>query len=117
MLRISMVAGLALLAAGCGDGGANGYDRDETRGVAAMPEYAPEPAAPPMDSVTTSADGYARERQIVQQEQGGGGQPGQTEPGQTAPAQLIVAGGPGTHSVYVPCFGNSRAVSVEVESR
>jgi hypothetical protein len=31
--------------------------------------------------------------------------------------QLIVAGGPGTHSVYVPCFGNSRAVSVEVESR
>ena len=31
--------------------------------------------------------------------------------------QLIVAGGPGTHSVYVPCFGNSRAVTVEVESR
>jgi hypothetical protein len=31
--------------------------------------------------------------------------------------QLLVAGGPGTHSVYVPCFGNSRAVSVEVESR
>jgi len=29
---------------------------------------------------------------------------------------LIVAGGPGTHSVYVPCFGNSNAVSVEVES-
>ncbi len=29
--------------------------------------------------------------------------------------QLIVAGGPGTHSVYVPCFGNSRAVTVEVE--
>lgn len=25
--------------------------------------------------------------------------------------QMIVAGGPGTHSVYVPCFGNSRAVS------
>lgn len=25
--------------------------------------------------------------------------------------QLIVAGGPGTHSVYVPCFGNSRAVT------
>ena len=24
---------------------------------------------------------------------------------------LIVAGGPGTHSVYVPCFGNSRAVT------
>lgn len=24
---------------------------------------------------------------------------------------LIVAGGPGTHSTYVPCFGNSRAVS------
>jgi hypothetical protein len=31
--------------------------------------------------------------------------------------QIIVAGGPGTHSVYVPCFGNSRAVTVEVESR
>jgi len=29
---------------------------------------------------------------------------------------LIVAGGPGTHSVYVPCFGNSNAVTVEVES-
>lgn len=25
--------------------------------------------------------------------------------------QLLVAGGPGTHSVYVPCFGNSRAVT------
>jgi hypothetical protein len=25
---------------------------------------------------------------------------------------VIVAGGPGTHSVYVPCFGNSRAVTV-----
>jgi hypothetical protein len=24
---------------------------------------------------------------------------------------VIVAGGPGTHSVYVPCFGNSRAVT------
>lgn len=28
--------------------------------------------------------------------------------------QLIVAGGPGTHSVYVPCFGNSRAVTRRV---
>jgi hypothetical protein len=27
---------------------------------------------------------------------------------------LIVAGGAGTHSVYVPCFGNSRAVTREV---
>lgn len=24
---------------------------------------------------------------------------------------FIVAGGPGTHSVYVPCFGNSRAIT------
>ena len=24
---------------------------------------------------------------------------------------LIVAGGAGTHSVYVPCFGNSRAIT------
>jgi hypothetical protein len=29
---------------------------------------------------------------------------------------LIVAGGPGTHSVYVPCFGNSRAVTREIVS-
>jgi hypothetical protein len=28
---------------------------------------------------------------------------------------LIVAGGPGTHSVYVPCFGNSRAITRVVE--
>jgi hypothetical protein len=27
---------------------------------------------------------------------------------------VIVAGGPGTHSVYVPCFGNSRAVTRRV---
>jgi hypothetical protein len=27
---------------------------------------------------------------------------------------LVVAGGPGTHSVYVPCFGNSRAVTREI---
>jgi hypothetical protein len=30
---------------------------------------------------------------------------------------IVVAGGPGTHSVYVPCFGISRAVTVEVERR
>lgn len=29
---------------------------------------------------------------------------------------FIVAGGPGTHSVYVPCFGNSRAVTREIIS-
>ena len=29
---------------------------------------------------------------------------------------LLIAGGPGTHSVYVPCFGNSKAITVEVES-
>ena len=28
--------------------------------------------------------------------------------------RLIVAGGPGTHSVYVPCFGNTRAVTREI---
>jgi hypothetical protein len=28
--------------------------------------------------------------------------------------QLIVAGGAGTHSVYVPCFGNSRGVTREI---
>ena len=27
---------------------------------------------------------------------------------------IIVAGGPGTHSVYVPCFGNSYAVTVPI---
>jgi hypothetical protein len=30
--------------------------------------------------------------------------------------QFIVAGGPGTHSVYVPCFGNSRAVTRRIDS-
>ena len=30
--------------------------------------------------------------------------------------QLIVAGGPGTHSVYVPCFGNSRAVTRRIDA-
>jgi len=30
--------------------------------------------------------------------------------------QLIVAGGPGTHSVYVPCFGNSRAVTCKIDT-
>ncbi len=29
---------------------------------------------------------------------------------------LMVAGGPGTHSVYVPCFGNSRAVTRRVSA-
>lgn len=29
---------------------------------------------------------------------------------------LIVAGGPGTHSVYVPCFGNSRAVTRRIDA-
>jgi hypothetical protein len=29
--------------------------------------------------------------------------------------QLIIAGGPGTHSVYVPCFGNSRAISRKID--
>jgi hypothetical protein len=28
--------------------------------------------------------------------------------------RVIVAGGPGTHSVYVPCFGNTRAVSRKI---
>jgi len=29
--------------------------------------------------------------------------------------QIVVAGGPGTHSVYVPCFGNTRAVTRRIE--
>ncbi len=28
--------------------------------------------------------------------------------------RIVVAGGPGTHSVYIPCFGNTRAVIREV---
>jgi hypothetical protein len=28
--------------------------------------------------------------------------------------RVIVAGGPGTHSVYVPCFGNTRAVTRKI---
>jgi len=27
---------------------------------------------------------------------------------------IIVAGGPGTHSVYVPCFGNTRSITREI---
>lgn len=30
---------------------------------------------------------------------------------------IIVAGGPGTHSVYVPCFGNSRAVTRRIDGQ
>ncbi len=30
---------------------------------------------------------------------------------------IVVAGGPGTHSIYVPCFGNSLAVTCEVETQ
>jgi hypothetical protein len=30
--------------------------------------------------------------------------------------RLIVAGGAGTHSVYVPCFGNSRAITREIRA-
>lgn len=29
---------------------------------------------------------------------------------------FIVAGGPGTHSVYVPCFGNTRAVTRKISA-
>jgi hypothetical protein len=28
---------------------------------------------------------------------------------------LMVAGGPGTHSIYIPCFGNSRAATRKIE--
>ncbi len=28
--------------------------------------------------------------------------------------RIIVAGGPGTHSVYIPCFGNTRSATCEV---
>ena len=35
--------------------------------------------------------------------------------GDPAEIMLIVAGGPGTHSVYVPCFGNSRAITRRIE--
>ena len=31
-----------------------------------------------------------------------------------ADVSIIVAGGPGTHTVYIPCFGNSRAITREV---
>jgi hypothetical protein len=30
---------------------------------------------------------------------------------------LMVAGGPGTHSVYIPCFGNSRAITRVIEGQ
>ncbi|HEY7798801.1 MAG TPA: hypothetical protein VIA80_08570, partial [Hyphomonadaceae bacterium] len=88
MLRISMVAGLALLAGACGEGG--GFDRDEASNrnaaKAGMAFEAPAPAAPPPPaemslSSDAPSDGFARERQIIQQEQGGGGQPA-APPGQ-----------------------------------
>jgi hypothetical protein len=51
------------------------------------------------------------------------GELGELEPDMLLPispapenVMLIVAGGPGTHSVYVPCFGNSRAVTREIAS-
>jgi hypothetical protein len=85
MLRISMVAGLALLAAGCGGSDSDGSANSKAEYGAVGGAY-PAPAAPPppmataYDSVAPTEE-YARERQINQQEPGGGGQPVQP-PGQ-----------------------------------
>jgi hypothetical protein len=94
MLRVSMVAGLALLAAGCGDGG--GAGRDEAAKIAVTGSRAPmgyaAPAAPPppvdaiaaeemqAQSAPTTTE-FARNLRIDQPEQGGGGQPA-APPGQ-----------------------------------
>lgn len=83
MLRISMVAGLALLAAGCGEGG--GVDRDEASGARGRNAVILPPAAAP-----APADGFAAEEMKAQgapsmnfdqPQQSGGGQPA-APPGQ-----------------------------------
>ncbi len=91
MLRISMVAGLALLAAGC-DGG--GMDRDEAAKIAVTGNRAPmgyaAPAPPPVPVETYSAEELGAQgapaitefvRNLDQPQDGGGGQPA-SPPGQ-----------------------------------
>jgi hypothetical protein len=85
MLRISMVAGLALLAGACGDGGA---DRDEANKIAvtgsrAPAGYAVAPPPPPMDAPAAEMSAQdAVVRNVVEQEQGGGGGQPAAPPGQ-----------------------------------
>jgi hypothetical protein len=88
MLRISMVVGLALLAAGCGDGG--GADRDRAANIAVTASRAPvagyaAPAAPPAPmEAYSSAEMKAQDaprQSFEEQDQGGGGQPA-VPPGQ-----------------------------------
>ena len=77
MLRISMVAGLALLAAGCGGSGGDADKYVETTAA----EYAAAPPPPPPAPVMAfdGVGGAAASRQDVQiiQQEPGGGQPGQ----------------------------------------
>lgn len=90
MLRISTMAGLALLAAACGDGG--GVDRDEaTRGVAASRAPVAGYAAPPAPSAPMEAfsaaemkaqDAPSNNVVNIDQEQGGGGGQPAAPPGQ-----------------------------------
>jgi hypothetical protein len=77
MLRISMVAGLALLAAACGNGG-DEYSKTAssvTSPEMAMPMAPPPPPAPSM--AYDAAGGATAARQEFIQQEPGGGQPGQ----------------------------------------
>jgi hypothetical protein len=91
MLRISLVASLAVLAVACGGGGdgsaANKFAAEEQAQGYAMSGGAPPPppapamaSAPPSDMVATEA--ARRDLDIIQQDQGGGGGGQPTPPGQ-----------------------------------
>jgi hypothetical protein len=91
MLRISVVTGLALLVAACGNGGGDGSSNRFASEEKAAAGYGGAPPPPPMaaPAPTTAAgevsmDAVARERQIVQQDPGGGG-------GQPAPPGQMMA--------------------------
>jgi len=82
MLRISVVTGLALLLAACGNGGSDGnanrYASEEKSAVG----YGGAPPPPPMSAPAptlaageVAMDSVARERQIVQQDPNSGGGP------------------------------------------
>lgn len=78
MLRISMVAGLALLAAGCGGSGGDANTYGEKSATEYAPAMAMAPPAPPASIAAYDAVGGATAReQAFNQQEPGGGQPGQ----------------------------------------
>jgi hypothetical protein len=89
MLRISVVTGLALLFAACGNGGSDGTanrfasEEKSAAGYGGAPPPPMSAPAPAMAAGEVAMDAVARERQIVQQDPDGGGKPG------TAPGQMM----------------------------